>query len=109
MRVLGAHHAYEEARFTIRTSAPLTKVADLLADIPMKDREIALMVEMTASTPRRVIIHSTCGTYDCWSRPVNIFATTIRDCFRTRRHEITSARKCFMASTSMAPCCGSAP
>ena len=58
MRVLGAHHAYEEARFTIRTSALLTKVADLLADIPMKDREIALMVEMTASTPRDVIIHS---------------------------------------------------
>src|SRR3989441_9341335 len=78
------------ARFTIPTPALLAKVVDLLADIPMEDRDtkgdlyeymlakiasagqngqfrtprhiIALMVEMTAPTPKDVICDPACGT-----------------------------------------------
>lgn len=78
------------ARFTIPTPALLTKVVDLLADIPMEDRDtkgdlyeymlgkiasagqngqfrtprhiISLMVEMTAPTPKDVICDPACGT-----------------------------------------------
>ncbi len=78
------------ARFTIPTPALLAKVVDLLAEIPMEDRDtkgdlyeymlgkiatagqngqfrtprhiIALMVEMTAPTPRDVICDPACGT-----------------------------------------------
>ncbi|HVJ55711.1 MAG TPA: class I SAM-dependent DNA methyltransferase [Aliidongia sp.] len=78
------------ARFTIPTPALLAKVVDLLADIPMEDRDtkgdlyeymlskiasagqngqfrtprhiIALMVEMTAPGPKDVICDPACGT-----------------------------------------------
>lgn len=78
------------ARFTIPTPALLAKVVDLLADIPMEDRDtkgdlyeymlskiatagqngqfrtprhiIALMVEMMASGPKDVICDPACGT-----------------------------------------------
>ncbi|MES5487246.1 class I SAM-dependent DNA methyltransferase [Bradyrhizobium sp. INPA03-11B] len=78
------------ARFTIPTPALLAKVVDLLADIPMEDRDtkgdlyeymlakiatagqngqfrtprhiIALMVEMTAPMPKDVICDPACGT-----------------------------------------------
>lgn len=78
------------ARFTIPTPALLAKVVDLLADIPMEDRDtkgdlyeymlgkiasagqngqfrtprhiIALMVEMTAPTRKDVICDPACGT-----------------------------------------------
>ncbi len=88
----GTAHAthMKGARFTIPTPALLTKVVDLLADIPMEDRDtkgdlyeymlgkiasagqngqfrtprhiISLMVEMTAPTPKDVICDPACGT-----------------------------------------------
>lgn len=88
----GTAHAthMKGARFTIPTPALLAKVVDLLADIPMEDRDtkgdlyeymlgkiatagqngqfrtprhiIALMVEMTAPTPKDVIVDPACGT-----------------------------------------------
>lgn len=88
----GTAHAthMKGARFTIPTPALLAKVVDLLADIPMEDRDtkgdlyeymlakiasagqngqfrtprhiIALMVEMVAPTPKDVICDPACGT-----------------------------------------------
>jgi type I restriction enzyme M protein len=88
----GTAHAthMKGARFTIPTPALFAKVVDLLADIPMEDRDtkgdlyeymlskiatagqngqfrtprhiIALMVEMTAPTPKDVICDPACGT-----------------------------------------------
>lgn len=88
----GTAHAthMKGARFTIPTPALLARVVDLLADIPMEDRDtkgdlyeymlskiasagqngqfrtprhiIALMVEMTAPTPNDVICDPACGT-----------------------------------------------
>lgn len=88
----GTAHAthMKGARFTIPTPALLAKVVDLLADIPMADRDtkgdlyeymlskiasagqngqfrtprhiISLMVEMTAPTPKDVICDPACGT-----------------------------------------------
>ena len=88
----GTAHAthMKGARFTIPTPALLTKVVDLLADLPMEDRDtkgdlyeymlgkiasagqngqfrtprhiISLMVEMTAPTPKDVICDPACGT-----------------------------------------------
>src|ERR1035438_2537033 len=84
-----AHHM-KDVRFTIPTSQLLAKVVDLIAEIPMEDRDtkgdlyeymlakiatagqngqfrtprhiIQLMVEMTAPTPRDVIVDPACGT-----------------------------------------------
>jgi type I restriction enzyme M protein len=84
-----AHHM-KDARFTIPTPALLAKVVDLLADIPLSDRDtngdiyeymlskiasagqngqfrtprhiIRLMVEMTAPTPKDIICDPACGT-----------------------------------------------
>jgi type I restriction enzyme M protein len=88
----GTAHAthMKGARFTIPTPALLSKVVDMLADIPMEDRDtkgdlyeymlskiatagqngqfrtprhiIALMVEMTAPTPKDIICDPACGT-----------------------------------------------
>ncbi len=88
----GTAHAthMKGARFTIPTPALLARVVDLLAEIPMEDRDtkgdlyeymlskiatagqngqfrtprhiIALMVEMTAPTPQDVICDPACGT-----------------------------------------------
>lgn len=88
----GTAHAthMKGARFTIPTPALLTKVVDLLADIPMDDRDtkgdlyeymlgkiasagqngqfrtprhiISLMVEMTAPTAKDIICDPACGT-----------------------------------------------
>ena len=88
----GTAHAthMKGARFTIPTPALLAKVVDLLADIPMEDRDtkgdlyeymlakiasagqngqfrtprhiIELMVEMVAPTPKDVICDPACGT-----------------------------------------------
>jgi type I restriction enzyme M protein len=88
----GTAHAthMKGARFTIPTPALLAKVVDLLADIPMEDRDtkgdlyeymlakiatsgqngqfrtprhiIALMVEMTAPAPKDIICDPACGT-----------------------------------------------
>ena len=88
----GTAHAthMKGARFTIPTPALLTKVVDLLADIPMEDRDtkgdlyeymlgkiasagqngqfrtprhiISLMVEMTAPTPKDIICDPASGT-----------------------------------------------
>jgi type I restriction enzyme M protein len=92
MAEAGTAHAthMKGARFTIPTPALLAKVVDLLADIPMEDRDtkgdlyeymlgkiasagqngqfrtprhiIALMVEMTAPGPKDVICDPACGT-----------------------------------------------
>ena len=92
MAEAGTAHAthMKGARFTIPTPALLSKVVDLLADIPMEDRDtkgdlyeymlskiasagqngqfrtprhiIALMVEMTAPGPKDVICDPACGT-----------------------------------------------
>jgi type I restriction enzyme M protein len=92
MAEAGTAHAthMKGARFTIPTPALLSKVVDLLADIPMQDRDtkgdlyeymlskiasagqngqfrtprhiIALMVEMTAPGPKDVICDPACGT-----------------------------------------------
>src|ERR1019366_4585499 len=84
-----AHHM-KDARFTIPTPALLAKVVDLIAEVPMDDRDtkgdlyeymlgkiasagqngqfrtprhiIQLMVEMTAPTPGDVICDPACGT-----------------------------------------------
>jgi type I restriction enzyme M protein len=84
-----AHHM-KDARFTIPTPALLAKVVDLIADVPMEDRDtkgdvyeymlskiatagqngqfrtprhiIRLMVEMTAPRPDDVICDPACGT-----------------------------------------------
>jgi type I restriction enzyme M protein len=84
-----AHHM-KDARFTIPTPALLAKVVDLLAQVPMEDRDtkgdlyeymlgkiatagqngqfrtprhiIRLMVELTAPGPRDVICDPACGT-----------------------------------------------
>lgn len=84
-----AHHM-KDARFTIPKAALLTKVVDLLAQVPMEDRDtkgdlyeymlgkiatagtngqfrtprhiIQLMVEMTAPGPKDVICDPACGT-----------------------------------------------
>jgi len=88
----GTAHAthMKGARFTIPTPALLAKVVDLLADIPMEDRDtkgdlyeymlskiatagrngqfrtprhiISLMVEMTAPGPKDIIVDPACGT-----------------------------------------------
>lgn len=88
----GTAHAthMKGARFTVPTPALLAKVVDLLADIPMEDRDtkgdlyeymlskiatagqngqfrtprhiIALMVEMTAPNPKDLICDPACGT-----------------------------------------------
>ncbi len=83
-------HHMKDARFTIPTPALLTKVVDLLSDVPMEDRDtngdlyeymlgkiasagqngqfrtprhiIQLMVEMTAPQPKDVICDPACGT-----------------------------------------------
>jgi type I restriction enzyme M protein len=92
MAEAGTAHAthMKGARFTIPTPALLAKVVDLLAEIPMEDRDtkgdlyeymlskiatagqngqfrtprhiIALMVEMTAPGPKDVIVDPACGT-----------------------------------------------
>ncbi|MBB5045964.1 type I restriction enzyme M protein [Rhodopseudomonas rhenobacensis] len=92
MAEAGTAHAthMKGARFTIPTPALLAKVVDLLADIPMEDRDtkgdlyeymlskiatagqngqfrtprhiIALMVEMMAPGPKDVIVDPACGT-----------------------------------------------
>src|SRR6266852_1889432 len=92
MAEAGTAHAthMKGARFTIPTPALLAKVVDLLAEIPMEDRDtkgdlyeymlskiatagqngqfrtprhiIALMVEMTAPGPKDVICDPACGT-----------------------------------------------
>jgi type I restriction enzyme M protein len=84
-----AHHM-RDARFTIPTPALLARVVDMLDHLPMEDRDtkgdlyeymlgkiatagqngqfrtprhlIALMVEMTAPTPKDVIVDPACGT-----------------------------------------------
>lgn len=84
-----AHHM-KDARFTIPTPALLTKVVDLVAELPMEDRDtqgdlyeymlskiatagqngqfrtprhiISLMVEMTAPQPKDIICDPACGT-----------------------------------------------
>ena len=84
-----AHHM-KDARFTIPTPALLARVVDMIAHVPMEDRDtkgdlyeymlgkiatagqngqfrtprhvIRLMVEMTAPTPRDVIVDPACGT-----------------------------------------------
>jgi type I restriction enzyme M protein len=84
-----AHHM-KDARFTIPTPALLVKVVDLIADVPMEDRDtkgdlyeymlsriasagqngqfrtprhiIRLMVEMTAPQPGDIICDPACGT-----------------------------------------------
>jgi type I restriction enzyme M protein len=88
----GTAHAthMKGARFTIPTPALLSKVVDLIAELPLEDRDtkgdvyeymlgkiatagqngqfrtprhiIALMVEMTAPTPKDVICDPACGT-----------------------------------------------
>jgi type I restriction enzyme M protein len=88
----GTAHAthMKGARFTIPTPALLAKVVDLIADLPLEDRDtkgdvyeymlgkiatagqngqfrtprhiIALMVEMTAPTPKDIICDPACGT-----------------------------------------------
>ncbi len=83
-------HNMRDARFTIPTAGLLTKVVDLLNDLPMTERDtkgdiyeymlakiassgqngqfrtprhiIALMVEMTAPTPKDTICDPACGT-----------------------------------------------
>src|SRR5206468_80124 len=92
MAEAGTAHAthMKGARFTIPTPALLAKVVDLLAEIPMEDRDtkgdlyeymlskiatagqngqfrtprhiIALMVEMMAPGPKEVIVDPACGT-----------------------------------------------
>jgi type I restriction enzyme M protein len=84
-----AHHM-KDARFTIPTPALLAKVVDLIANVPMEDRDtkgdiyeymlgkiasagqngqfrtprhiIQLMVELTAPTPTDLIVDPACGT-----------------------------------------------
>ncbi|MGA9867684.1 MAG: class I SAM-dependent DNA methyltransferase [Acetobacteraceae bacterium] len=84
-----AHHM-KDARFTIPTPALLARVVDMIDHVPMEDRDtkgdlyeymlgkiatagqngqfrtprhiIRLMVEMTAPTPRDVIVDPACGT-----------------------------------------------
>jgi len=95
LRTLGADgstyaHHMQDARFTIPTPALLAKVVDLIAELPMEDRDtkgelyeymlakiatagqngqfrtprhiIRLMVEMTAPKPNDVICDPACGT-----------------------------------------------
>lgn len=95
LRTLGGNgstygHHMKDARFTIPTPALLAKVVDLIADVPMEDRDtkgdlyeymlskiasagqngqfrtprhiIQLMVEMTAPRPGDVICDPACGT-----------------------------------------------
>jgi len=95
LRTLGADestyaHHMKDARFTIPTPALLSKVVDLIADVPMEDRDtkgdlyeymlgkiatagqngqfrtprhiIALMVAMTAPQPTDIICDPACGT-----------------------------------------------
>ena len=83
-------HHMKDARFTVPTAALLARVVDMLDHLPMEDRDtkgdlyeymlgkiatagqngqfrtprhiIQLMVEMTAPTPRDVIVDPACGT-----------------------------------------------
>ena len=124
------------ARFTIPTPALLAKVVDLLADIPMEDRDtkgdlyeymlskiatagqngqfrtprhiIALMVEMMAPGPKDVICDPPAAPAASWSRRANICATSIPKCSATNWPANTSTRACSTASTSTTPCCASA-
>ena len=103
----------KDARFTIPTPALLAKVVDLIADIPMEDRDtkgdlyeymlgkiatagqngqfrtprhiIQLMVELTAPTPHDVICDPACGTAASSSPPASICASTTPRCFSTEK------------------------
>ena len=137
MAEVGTAHAthMKGARFTIPTPALLAKVVDLLAEIPMEDRDtkgdlyeymlskiatagqngqfrtprhiIALMVEMMAPGPKDIIVDPACGN-GFLLLPANICATTIPNCFRKRVCANISTKKCSTASISTAQCCASA-
>ena len=98
----------KDARFTIPTPALLARVVDMLANLPMQERDtkgdlyeymlgkiatagqngqfrtprhiIALMVAMTAPTPRDVIVDPACGTAG--------FLVSAGEYLRTHRREV---------------------
>ncbi len=139
MAEAGTAHAthMKDARFTIPTPALLAKVVDLLADIPMEDRDtkgdlyeymlckiatagqngqfrtprhiIALMVEMTAPGPTDVICDPACGTCG--------FLVAAGEYLRDNHPKLLPRdseprafprRRCSTASTSTTRCCASA-
>lgn len=132
-----AHHM-RDARFTIPTPALLARVVDMLDRVPMEDRDtkgdlyeymlgkiatagqngqfrtprhiIQLMVEMTAPTLADTIVDPACGTSG--------FLVAAGEYLRAHNGPAlqqgavmgasTSTTGCSTASTSTAPCCGSA-
>ena len=125
------------ARFTIPTPALLAKVVDLLANIPMEDRDtkgdlyeymlgkiatagqngqfrtprhiIALMVEMTAPTPKDVICDPGLRHLRLPGRGRRISArATTRTVPRREAAASISTTGCSTASISTARCCASA-
>ena len=135
----GTAHAthMKGARFTIPTPALLAKVVDLLADIPMEDRDtkgdlyeymlgkiatagqngqfrtprhiIALMVEMMAPTPKDIICRSGLRHLRLPGRGRRISAREPPEAVPGEGEPRPfPSRKCSTASTSTARCCASA-
>ncbi len=124
-----------DARFTIPTPGLLAKVVDLIAKLPMEDRDtkgdlyeymlgkiatagqngqfrtprhlIRLMVELTAPEPTDVICDPAVGTPAFSSLPVNTYANAIRNSSSTKSTAITSTVPSSTASISTTPCCAS--
>ena len=134
----GTAHAthMKGARFTIPTPALLAKVVDLLADIPMEDRDtkgdlyeymlskiatagqngqfrtprhiIALMVEMMAPGPKDVICDPACGTCGFLVAAGEYLRDNHPEIFRDEELRDISTKACSTASISTARCCASA-
>jgi type I restriction enzyme M protein len=132
-----AHAAHMKgARFTIPTPALLAKVVDLLAEIPMQDRDtkgdlyeymlgkiasagqngqfrtprhiIALMVEMMAPGPKDVICDPASGTCGFLVAAGEYLRDNHPEIFRDPALRDHSLTACSTASISTARCCGSA-
>jgi type I restriction enzyme M protein len=126
-----------DAQFTIPTPALLSKVIDMLDDLPMEGRDtkgdvyeymlskiasagqngqfrtprhiIALMVAMTAPTPKDEICDPACGTAGFLIAAVEHLRRTYPDVeVDAESRGSTSTAACSTASTSTTQCCGSA-
>lgn len=125
-----------DARLGFSNPNLLAKVVEMLDQVPMDDRDtkgdvyeymlgqiasagqngqfrtprhiINLMVNLMKPTPQDVICDPAAGTCGFLVGAGDTSAITTRRPFATPKHASTSTTICFTASTSTAPCCGSA-
>ncbi|MGI8521751.1 MAG: type I restriction-modification system subunit M [Nocardioides sp.] len=129
-------HHMKDARFTVPTPQLLSRVVDMLADVPMTDRDtngdlyeymlgkiatagtngqfrtprhiIALMVDLTAPAPKDEICDPACGTAGFLVAASEFVRREHPTVLTTRPNDGTSTRACSTATTSTPRCCVSA-